>query len=214
MTVRLRGAAACAAGLAVVAALVQARATRGIDRFSLDRLRPLPGDGWQLLALPADAVVAVVLVLVLAALVWRRDGLRPAWPWPAALAVSLAVEVAGKRWISQIRFADAERIGSLVSLHGSFPSGHVCRSLLLAGMAVWLWPRLRRPAIAFVAYMAVVVVLTGMHVPSDVAGGLLLGGCLLLLAWELAARGRPRAPEPPGSGGVRAGEAARSIRSA
>lgn len=215
MTLRLRGAAVCVAALVVVAGLVQWGVTRGIDRFSLEQLRPLSGGGWQLLATPADAYVAGALVLVLAALIWRRDGWRAAWPWPAALLVSLLVEVAGKQWISQIRYADAERIGSVLALNGSFPSGHVCRALILAAAVVWLWPALRWAAAAFGVYMVVVVVVTGMHVPTDVAGGLLLGGALVLVAREVAARGRRPRPQPPAGGsGVQASERARSMSSA
>jgi undecaprenyl-diphosphatase len=213
LTARLRRAAACAAGLVVVSALVQSGATRGIDRFSLDWLRPLSGNTWILLALPAGAIPAVVIVFVLAVVVWRRDGWRAAWPWPAVVTVSLVAEVAGKQWISQIRFADPERIASVLSLHGSFPSGHVCRALLLATTVVWLWPRLRPVAGAFVAYMVVVVLVTGMHVLTDVAGGLLLGGGLALVAWELAERGRP-APPPGSAEGDQVGRGVRSMSSA
>ena len=169
----------CVAGLVVVAVLVQSGVTRPLDRYTLDHLQPLSSGSWSDLAVPADPFVAALLVALGTSLVWRRRGWAAAWPWPVALAASLVIEAAGKAWVAQIHFADPERVLDLVSLPGSFPSGHVTRAVILAGLAGALWPRLRLWPAVFVAFMAVWVVVSGMHVITDVAGGLLLGGALV-----------------------------------
>ena len=93
--------------------------------------------------------------------------------------IGLIVEVVCKAWVDQIPFAPVERIFDVVSLTNSYPSGHAMRAVLLAGLAtavmpryVWLWT-------SYAAFVVVWVVVSGMHLVSDAAGGALLGATLV-----------------------------------
>jgi membrane-associated phospholipid phosphatase len=63
----------------------------------------------------------------------------------------------------------------------SFPSGHSLRAVLIAAMAVSLWPRLRPAGVAWVMTVALLLQLGGIHTVTDTLGGLLLGAVFLLL---------------------------------
>jgi len=190
---------ACGVGLALLAVLVQAGVTHSLDRYTLDHLQPLATGSWSDLTLPADPLVAAVAVAAGTVVLARRDGWRRAWPWPAALLLSVAVEAAGKEWVSQIPFAAPERVLDLFSLPGTFPSGHTARAAILAGLVCALRPRLWRWAVGSAAFVAVWVVVSGMHVASDALGGLLLGAGLALWALREGDAGARRgAARPPG----------------
>ena len=62
------------------------------------------------------------------------------------------------------------------------PAGHTMRSVIVATMIVSLWPRVWPLAIAWVLYVTAVLELGGLHVPSDIAGGYLIGGALAVAA--------------------------------
>jgi membrane-associated phospholipid phosphatase len=70
----------------------------------------------------------------------------------------------------------------------SYPSGHTLRTALVAATAWRLRPRLAPLLALWLAAAAALLVAGGWHVPSDVAGGLLLAGFLV------AAAPRPIAP--------------------
>ena len=63
----------------------------------------------------------------------------------------------------------------------SFPSGHMARAVLLAACLVACFPRTRPFVLVWLVAVAIQAVVGGWHVPSDVAGGLLLAsvGCVL-----------------------------------
>ncbi|HEX7525458.1 MAG TPA: phosphatase PAP2 family protein, partial [Gaiellaceae bacterium] len=69
---------------------------------------------------------------------------------------------------------------ALVAFESSYPSGHTLRSMLLAAAVAEVWPFARRWVAAWAATVLVLLELDGWHVPSDIAGGLLLA--LLILA--------------------------------
>jgi membrane-associated phospholipid phosphatase len=76
-------------------------------------------------------------------------------------------------------------------------------------MAAALWPRLRLWAIAWVVLVTGLLELGGLHVPSDIAGGLLAGGALVAAA-AAACAGRPGPRQRPlQSGGHAAPQAPR-----
>jgi undecaprenyl-diphosphatase len=79
----------------------------------------------------------------------------------------------------------------LITLPNPYPSGHMMRSLFIAGAVMLLWPV--RPvwmaSALLLAAMAVTRVYLGVHWASDVVGGALLG--VAALAW--AFRGESRA---------------------
>lgn len=95
---------------------------------------------------------------------------------------------------------------ALVALPGdaSLPSGHATSAFAAAGVVALLHPRLRAPALVLAALVALSRVYLGVHFPSDVAAGALLGLALaavvVLGARRLAARhDRPRAERPLGA---------------
>ena len=66
-----------------------------------------------------------------------------------------------------------------------YPSGHMLRSTILLG-ALYLWSGSRNVGIvaaALLALMAATRIYLGVHWPSDVVGGFLLGGAALCLAF-------------------------------
>jgi undecaprenyl-diphosphatase len=91
--------------------------------------------------------------------------------------------------------------GGTLTLGGSYPSGHMIRSVLFYGLGAFVVRRLASPgwarsmaapaAAVLVGMMALDRVYLGVHWQSDVVGGLLLGGALLagVIAWL----DRPRA---------------------
>jgi membrane-associated phospholipid phosphatase len=153
--------------------------------------------GWTLLV--SDTIpVAVVLVVAIAALAWvTRDWVAP---------VFLALAVGGEKLVYQLSTIVVDRPRPSVSTVGvvhaqsSFPSGHVASTVTLwGGLAVLaVWSGRVRGRAGRVALVAVVVVLAvavslsrtyrGVHHPTDVVAGVLLGAAALAIAhWAVLA---------------------------
>ena len=134
-------------------------------------------------------VLALTLVSV-AIVAWLLMRGRPALAWGCALAIlinSLTVRVL-KRLFERERPAGATEW--LTSGH-SYPSGHAAGSLMVLGLLAWLlWPQLAprwRSWLALVAVLCIAAigaarVLLQVHYPSDVLGGWLIAGAVLVLA--------------------------------
>ncbi len=85
--------------------------------------------------------------------------------------------------------------GVTLALSGSYPSGHMVRTVLIYGLGAFVIRRLAPPgrmqraavpvAGVLVGVMALDRLVLGVHWQSDVVGGLLLGGVLLMgaIAW-------------------------------
>jgi len=132
--------------------------------------------------------VNVIIVLVSAALLIRRRA-RAVVYLVAARLLELALETATKHLVGRPRPVLPHPVAHAGSF--SFPSGHtagtavLCASLLVLTLPV-LRPRLRALWITLSALAVVAVaasrVLLGVHYPSDVLGGALLGtACALAL---------------------------------
>jgi membrane-associated phospholipid phosphatase len=198
------------AAFAVLTAAVATGALRPVDRYAIHHAMPYaddsvagtiaPSEPWNairpivsghrsfaqsigaLVFAPADTISALLLAAGATVLVrrrgrpWRAGGI-----WIAAVVVGLVVEVTGKLVIPQIHYTYSSVVFG-VRIDGTFPSGHTTRSVIVAAMLVTLWPRLRPLAIAWVVYVTAVLELGGLHVPSDIAGGFLIGGALAAAA--------------------------------
>jgi len=198
------------AAFLVLTGLVAAQALRPVDRYAIHHLMPYASDsvagtiapsepenavkpivhGHRSLAqsiaalafAPADSISALVLAAVATVVIRRRRGpWRAGLVWFAALLAGLAVEGLGKMLIPQIKFTYSSVVFG-VKIEGTYPSGHTMRSVIVATMIVSLWPGARPFAIAWVLYVTAVLELGGLHVPSDIAGGYLIGGALAAAA--------------------------------
>ncbi len=159
----------------------------------------LPGTMRDMTALGGGPVLTIVVTLVSAFLILKRQ-------WRAASLVVVAVvsgslAIAGLKWF----FARArpDLVDHLVTVTSkSFPSGHAGNSaivyLTLAGL---VFPVIREArvrvfvlaaALLLVATIGVSRVYLGVHWPSDVLAGWLFGALWALGWWWIEARALPR----------------------
>jgi len=215
--VSLRSAAGAAAGYAALAALVAAGQLTSIDRWAVDHampaahltgskptlvgaLVPLWGAKWDsvgqavtnVVTLPAAFLVATVLVAAACAQLRDRAGVALA----AAFVAGNAIEELTKSTLT--RPALYHHGIHLAGFDGSYPSGHTLRTVLLAAAIGAAWPRARRWVAIWAVCSVAMIELGGLHVPSDIAGGLLLAGGLAATASAWAPL-RPSAASRPSS---------------
>jgi membrane-associated phospholipid phosphatase len=126
----------------------------------------------QIVTLPGQVVISLVLVLIAAHRLWTRGRVEAAVCWTAAWFVAVAVEVVFRHTLS--RQPLYHHGVHLVGFDSSWPSGHALRSALVAAAFAAAWPRLRIPLAVWLAAVVVLLELAGAHTPTDLAGGLLL----------------------------------------
>ncbi|WP_329022731.1 phosphatase PAP2 family protein [Streptomyces sp. NBC_01423] len=151
-------------------------------------------DPWTFRALIAVAVVSL----------WWR-GARPLAVWVAATTLLSALLQQGvKAAVGRERPRWADPVDS--ASYAAYPSGHAMTATVSCGLLLWLLhrsgagPRLWRVAVGAAAVSVLGVGLTrlylGVHWPSDVLGGWLLGAALAAFAvcdferWQAASAGR------------------------
>ena len=192
-------ASALAAAFAALAGLVAAGSANGVDRWAIDHampgahfgahkqtiaeaLVPLLHVRWngalhilaELVTLPAAFLPSLLLVAVV---VWRTKTYAWALLW---IAGNVVEELCKATLTRPALFHHGLHIAAF---DNSYPSGHTIRAVLLAVMI----PVARPWAVAAIVLLDV----GGFHVPSDIAGGLLLALALLAARVGLArARGR------------------------
>ncbi|MFI2435428.1 phosphatase PAP2 family protein [Streptomyces sp. NPDC018693] len=139
-----------------------------------------------------SAAVAVWLVWRRAA--WWTAGWLTAVTWSGTLlgqGLKAAVDRARPVWPDPVDSAH----------YAAFPSGHAMTAMVVCGLLLWLLHRhgagrtLWRTAVTVAAVSVVGVGLTriwlGVHWPTDVLGGWILGGALVALAVAAHQRWRP-----------------------
>ncbi|HEY7718881.1 MAG TPA: phosphatase PAP2 family protein [Pedococcus sp.] len=138
--------------------------------------------------------------------VWRAKGLRSRAVWAfATLMVGWFVGYSSKLLVQRARPVVDDPVSHASGY--SFPSGHALNSAVFASvMVVLLWPLLsrtaRRVAVGLAGAGVLLVgldrVLLGVHYPSDVLAGFLLGLGITFSSW-IAFIGKTAVTSSPGS---------------
>ncbi len=193
-----------AAAYAALALLVAAGTLTGLDQWAVDSLMPGgPGTGgpptllealvplyhasWSrqldvvanVVTLPAQALVSSAAAGVCCLILLRRGRRRTALAWAAAWLAGNGVEVLCKSVLARplLHWHGL----ALTAFESSFPSGHTLRAVVLAAAAATVRPGARLWLAAWAAATVVLLEADGLHVPSDLAGGLLLAGLAVVL---------------------------------
>jgi len=210
-------AGAAAAAFAALAALVAAGSLTGLDQWTVDHVMqgaavgkptfadavvPLLGENWHgalhivsiLVTIPASFTPAL---LVTAAACARLRG-RAAVALAVGFVAGNVIEVVVKGTLTR----PALHAGGvhLAGFDASFPSGHTIRTVLVVLAVAWAWPRLAWWAVAWAPASITLLVVGGRHVPSDIAGGLLVTAMVVATSrsWRFGAAWRSRRPSPAG----------------
>jgi membrane-associated phospholipid phosphatase len=158
----------------------------GVDRAFVAHRDRFWNDVTWFLSTIADTTCATILTIVAVAgarLYFRR------WPEALFIAMTMAVEVSVFLLVTVLVHRTRPAVPELdiSPPTSSFPSGHTAAALALYGSLAlviylrtrrrWAWLLLLMPAAVGVARLY-----RGMHHPSDVIAGLLLGACSILIA--------------------------------
>jgi membrane-associated phospholipid phosphatase len=126
----------------------------------------------QIVILPGQALISLLLVLTASWRLWRSGRVDAAAAWPAAWLVATAVELVFRHTLTRPAL---NRDGvHVVAFDSSWPSGHALRCTIVAAALATAWPRLRVPLAVWLVAVVVLLELAGFHTPTDIAGGLLL----------------------------------------
>jgi membrane-associated phospholipid phosphatase len=145
----------------------------------------------HIVTLPGYVLVAGAIIAICCSVLWRHGERRAAVAWGAAFVVGNVVEIVCKSIVVRPAVFAAGHV-HLVAYDSSYPSGHALRAFLVAALLARLYPRLRPLLLVWLAAVAVLLVAAGAHTPSDVVGGLLLGGFLVAVVALVELEPRPR----------------------
>jgi membrane-associated phospholipid phosphatase len=161
-----------------------------------DRRAPWLTWWMKLLSVAGSGLIEIPLALLLILGLVLRKRKVEAWWYAAAALSGWALSGLAKLAVHRPRPHVIPRL-----MHGagwfSYPSGHSMLAPIIFGLGIIVWaapwpsPALRRAALVLAALFALSIgfsrVYLGVHYPSDVLGGLLLGtawSALALLWWE------------------------------
>ncbi|MGY6018952.1 phosphatase PAP2 family protein [Streptomyces spinosirectus] len=141
----------------------------------------------------------LVIAAAVVWLVWRRSAWWTALWLAAAVAVGALLQQGLKAAVDRPRPVWRDPVDS--AHYASFPSGHAMTATIVCGLLLWLLHRygpgraLWRTALAVALVSVLGVGLTrvwlGVHWPSDVLGGWLLGATVVALAVAVHRRRQP-----------------------
>ena len=165
-----------------------------VDRVLAAHRDSAVDDVTSVLSTAADTTCTVLLAVAAIIVTWRVSG---HWRAPAFIALALALEVG--IFLVTTLLVHRTRPGVVELDHSpptsSFPSGHTAAAVVLYGAVAWLiargtgrweaWLLLLVPAAVAFARLY-----RGMHHPSDVVAGFLLGACCLVIAARAILGGR------------------------
>lgn len=195
--VLLLGAVMAGLGWLVTHSLLHAwpfSAEDSVDRTLAVHRDSAADDVTSVLSTVADTTCTVLLAVAAIIVAWRVSG---RWRASVFIAVALAIEVSV--FLVTTLLVHRARPG-VVELDrspptSSFPSGHTAAAVVLYGAVAWLiarrtgrwqaWLLLLIPAAVAFARLY-----RGMHHPSDVVAGILLGVCALVIAARAVLRGQ------------------------
>ena len=144
----------------------------------------------QIVTLPGQVVLSLLLVLAAAWRLWARGRVEAAVCWTAAWLVAVAVELVFRHTLTR---QPLYRHGvHLVAFDMSWPSGHALRCALVAGALATAWPRLRIPLAIWLTAVVILLELVGGHTPTDLVGGLFLATAAAAGAVAVERSGRLR----------------------
>jgi undecaprenyl-diphosphatase len=153
---------------------------RGVSR-SLIR-RP-----FQLASRLGDGVLWYVLILLLPVL-YGAQAVKPAIVMALTGLVGVTIYGLLKRWFVRerpfIRHAGIAQVGAPLDRY-SFPSGHTLHAVSFAWQATVHFPDLGWVLVPIAALIAASRVVLGLHYPTDVIAGAILGACLAELGLAL-----------------------------
>lgn len=137
------------------------------------------------ITVPAAPLVATVASAAAALLLARRGFPERAAAWGVVLVGATVTELVMKTAIERPLLHQFDTIRDTIvskeSFNHAFPSGHTLRGLMLAVLVAELAPRLRTWLAVWFVAMSAALVLTSMHTPIDIVGGVLLSIVFLQL---------------------------------
>ena len=182
----------------VLGAAIAAGAFAWLDQAAVDHLFPIPGhpkalagpDMVRLVSFPAylgSATLLFAVALVVLALRGRR---RAAYAFGAIWIIATLAVLLTKAIVTRPTvFYDIRGTHfPIAELAQSYPSGQATRAALLTAIVLYLWWRLLPLVAIWLCCEAVILVAGAVHLPTDVLGGLLLGGSLAAIAIVIAQR--------------------------
>jgi membrane-associated phospholipid phosphatase len=211
--------------LALLTALVLGGVLTGPDEWGLDHVMPAlnptsPGNGivtshglwrpfsldipwWQqeldLYTYPGSVLVSGLVLVIACAVLVRRGQRWPALAWAGAWCAGSAIELVGKYVLTRpsLYWTDGRARLHVAPFDNSYPSGHTVRSIVIAAIIAYVWPRARPPVAVWLAFVPACLVIVAAHTITDVIGGLLLGALIVLVAQAMI---RAWTPSPRFSG--------------
>jgi undecaprenyl-diphosphatase len=168
-----------------------------VARWLADRRTPT----WNSLSRLGSYVAETVTVLLVLAIALAVLAVKRAWPQCALLVVAMSAEggvyLVATYFVSRNRPA-VPRLENLIA-SDSFPSGHTAAAVALYGslcIVVWSLTSIRGWRVLFVAlaFLAPIVVgasrvYRGMHNPTDVMSGMLVGAGCIAVAYVAVSAG-------------------------